>query len=248
MPAARVLAQAKVNLVLRVGARDVSGYHEIGTVFQRLDLTDDVLIRAGGTGRALDVSGPRVPEAGLGPVTKNLAFRAAVAYAERATWLRGFSIELTKHIPVGAGLGGGSADAGAVLRALDAVAPRPLGGGVLWEIGRSLGSDVPFLTTEHAIALAGGRGERLAPADSLPARDVVLVVPPFAVATADAYRWLDETRGETPVAPPRSRSLPARGVGISSNATRSTISKPSSNDATPSCARTARNWARSAHG
>jgi 4-diphosphocytidyl-2-C-methyl-D-erythritol kinase len=200
-PTARVLAQAKVNLLLRVGARDASGYHEIGTVFQRLDLADEIVVRAAGTDRSLDVSGPRVPAEGLGPVAKNLAFRAAVAYAERATWLRGFAIELTKHIPAGGGLGGGSADAGAVLRALDALAPRPLGGTALWEIGRSLGSDVPFLTTEHAIALGGGRGDKLAGAESLHARDVVLLIPSFGIATADAYDWLDEGRGNTPVPP-----------------------------------------------
>ena len=123
MRAARVLAQAKINLLLRVGPRDQAGYHQIVTVFQRIDLADEVLVRVGGSVRTLDCTGPRLPSRGLGAPEDNLAYRAAVAYAERAKWLRGFSVELTKNIPTGGGLGGGSSDAGAVLRALDALDP-----------------------------------------------------------------------------------------------------------------------------
>jgi len=124
---ARVVAQAKVNLVLRVLAREAGGYHSIETVFLRLDLGDDVEVRIAASGRSLTCTGPAMPEAGLGPVEKNLAYRAAALYQEASGWPAGFAIEIGKRIPVGAGLGGGSADAGAVLRCLDALAPRPLG-------------------------------------------------------------------------------------------------------------------------
>jgi 4-diphosphocytidyl-2-C-methyl-D-erythritol kinase len=134
----------------------------------------------------------------LGPSEKNLAYRAAVAYAERTGWPTGFSIELTKNIPVGGGLGGGSADAGAVLRALDALAAVPLGNPTLVELAASLGSDVPFLTSESIAAFGTGRGEKLQPIDPLPPRDVLLVVPDFAISTNDAYRWLDESRPNLP--------------------------------------------------
>lgn len=194
MRVARVQAQAKINLFLRVGRRDASGFHQIATLFLRLDLADDIVVRAGGRVRALEVSGPRLPPAGLGPAEENLAFRAAVAYAERSGWPQGFSIELTKNIPVGGGLGGGSSDAAAVLSALDAVAERPLGVDVLREIGGLLGSDVPFLASDGVSAVGFGRGERLEPIPPLPSRDVLLVVPNFAVSTRDAYRWLDESR------------------------------------------------------
>jgi 4-diphosphocytidyl-2-C-methyl-D-erythritol kinase len=197
MRVARVLAQAKVNLFLRVGAPDESGYHEIATIFQRLDLADEIVVRAGGNVRALDCSGPQLPSDGLGAPENNLAFRAAVSYAEQTGWPRGFSIELTKNIPVGGGLGGGSADAAALLRALEAMASQPIGGDALREIGGSLGSDVPFLASEHVAALAWGRGEKLHPIEPLAARDVLVVVPDFAVSTADAYRWLDEARLDT---------------------------------------------------
>ena len=195
MRAARVAAQAKVNLTLLVGPIDDAGFHSILTIFQRIDLADDVLVRVGGSTRSLDCQGPRLPRAGLGPADQNLAYRAALAYATRAGWPRGFSIELTKLVPVGGGLGGGSADAGAVLRALDALAEKPLGTDTLVDIGAGLGADVAFLASESATAIGTGRGERLTPVGPLPTRPVILAVPSFAIGTADAYRWLDEARG-----------------------------------------------------
>lgn len=190
---ARVTAQAKINLLLRVLARESSGYHSIETVMLRLDLGDHVCVRLA-SGRALDVAGSAMPRDGLGPVEKNLAFRAASAYAGATGWPAGFAIEIEKRIPVGGGLGGGSADAGAVLRALDALSPNPLGSRLV-ELATPLGADVPFMTIESPMALAWGRGERLFPVRALESRQVVLAIPDFAVATADAYAWLSSDRG-----------------------------------------------------
>jgi len=198
MRVARVAAQAKINVYLRVYERDASGYHQVSTLFQRIDLADDVVVRVGGKDRYLDCSGPRLPPDGLGPVEKNLAFRAAEAYAARVgrKAVSGFAIELTKNIPVGGGLGGGSADGGAVLRALQALSPTPLAFEDVQTIARSLGSDVPFLASDYLAAFGSGRGE-VNPSQgvfNLPATDILLVVPPFGIATGDAYRWLDEER------------------------------------------------------
>jgi len=190
---ARVTAQAKINLVLRVLARESTGYHSIETVMLRLDLGDEVCVRPT-SGRALDVAGPAMPRDGLGAVEKNLAFRAAVAYADATGWPDGFAIEIEKRIPVGGGLGGGSADAGAVLRALDALSPNPLGARLV-ELATSLGADVPFMTIESPMALAWGRGERLFPLRALDARPVLLAIPDFSVVTAEAYAWLSSDRG-----------------------------------------------------
>lgn len=190
---ARVIAQAKVNLRLRILAREASGYHSLETVFLRLDLGDEIVVREA-LGRSLECAGPALPADGLGPVERNLAMRAADAYAAETGWPRGFAIEITKHIPVGGGLGGGSADAGAVLRALDALAPNPLGARLV-ELAAPLGADVPFMAIESPMALAWGRGERLLPVRPPDARPVVLVVPEFGVATADAYAWLASDRG-----------------------------------------------------
>ncbi len=197
--AARVAAQAKINLFLDVLEREPSGYHSLETAFLRIDLADDVAVRPA-SGRSLDVAGPLSPDA-LGPIEKNLAYRAAEAYADATGWPSGFAIELVKRIPIGAGLGGGSADAGAVLRALDALAPRPVGGR-LAQLAAPLGADVPFMTSAESMALAAGRGEKLTPIPALEPRPIVLAVPPFAISTRDAYAWLDADRAAAPIAPP----------------------------------------------
>ena len=186
--AVQVSAPAKVNLRLRILAREESGFHQLETIFLRLELADVVRVRRA-RGHSLDVSGD-VTGAALGPVEKNLAWRAARAYAD-ATGLRdGWAIELEKHIPVGGGLGGGSADAGAVLRALDAMAPHPLGEPRLLSLAATLGADVPFLTGTQACALGWGRGERLLALEPPASRPIVLLVPAFGVSTAEAYGWI----------------------------------------------------------
>jgi len=192
---ARVTAQAKINLLLRVLARETSGYHSIETVFLRLDLGDDVTVRITASGRTVDCDGDAIPAGGLGPPEQNLALRAGVTYADATGWPPGFAIEIEKHIPVGAGLGGGSADAGAVLRALDALSPNPLGAR-LPELAGALGADVPFMALDSPMSLAWGRGERLFPLPVLKPRPVLLAIPNFAVATSDAYAWLAASRGE----------------------------------------------------
>lgn len=190
---ARVTAQAKVNLLLHVLAREAGGYHAVETVFQRIELGDEVTVRVS-SGRSIDCQGPAVPSGGFGPAEKNLAYRAALVYAEATGWPPGFAIEIDKRIPVGGGLGGGSADAGAVLRSLDAVAPNPLGERLI-EIATPLGADVPFLTVESPTALGWGRGERIFPIHALASRPVALAVPEFSIATAEAYAWLSADRG-----------------------------------------------------
>src|SRR5439155_17951914 len=147
------------------------------------DLGDGVHVRATSSGRTVDCQGPAMPDQGVGPAEKNLAYRAAVAYQDATGWPAGFAIEIEKRIPVGAGLGGGSSDAGAVLRALDALAPNPLGRR-LPALAAGLGADVPFMTLESPLALAWGRGDRLLPLPVLVPRPVVLAIPSFAVATA----------------------------------------------------------------
>jgi 4-diphosphocytidyl-2-C-methyl-D-erythritol kinase len=195
VPDARISAQAKINLRLKVLAQENTGYHSIETIFARIDLADDVVVRTAGSGRSIDCKG-----ADLGPAERNLAYRAAVAYFDATGWPDAFSIEVTKRIPVGGGLGGGSADAGAVLRALDAMSPRPLGPRLI-TLAAELGSDVPILTLDSPYALAWSRGERMMPLPTLPWHAVALVTPAHGIATADAYGWLAESRmGFSPTA------------------------------------------------
>jgi 4-diphosphocytidyl-2-C-methyl-D-erythritol kinase len=186
---ARVAAQAKLNLGLRILARERSGYHEIETLFARIALADTVTVRPGDEVRSLVVHG-----LASGAERENLAYLAAAAYSEATGWPGGFEIEIEKRIPVGGGLGGGSADAGAVLRALNALAPHPVSDAELLRIALTIGSDVPYLTTTEPFALAWGRGERMLSLPALPERTVLLVLPGFAVSTADAFGWIVSSR------------------------------------------------------
>lgn len=192
----RVHANAKVNLVLRVLARETSGYHAIETVFQRLALHDVVTVHVDTAERSLEVDGPMLPPHGLGEPRDNLAWRAAEAFARVADWPAGFRIQIDKQIPVGGGLGGGSADAAAVLRGLNAIAPRPLDVATLVAIGGTLGADVAFLTSDALSALAWGRGDRMLALPPLPSRPVVLVAFPTGVNTGAAYGALAAHRAQ----------------------------------------------------
>jgi 4-diphosphocytidyl-2-C-methyl-D-erythritol kinase len=198
-----VRAQAKINLDLRVLAREDGGYHQIETLFQRLALGDRVGVRVGPgvEGRTLDCRGPALPADGIGPAEHNLAWRAAVTYADATGWPDAFAIDVEKEVPVGGGLGGGSADAGAVLRCLNALAPEPLAGGELLALAATLGADVPFLTSEAPLALAWGRGERMLALPALPERRVHLACFAEGVPTGDAYAALAEARRQSGARP-----------------------------------------------
>lgn len=195
--AASLEAQAKINLALRVLAREEGGYHQIETLFARIDLADSVRVATDTQQRELVCTG-----ADVGPMAQNLAFRAAELFMAEAQWPRGFQITIEKRIPIGGGLGGGSADAGAVLRILNELAPSALSDATLATLAVRLGADVPFLTTDAPLALAWGRGERLLALNSLPAREVVLCLPPFGVATESAFGWLAESREQEPMRAP----------------------------------------------
>ena len=193
----RTLAQAKINLSLRVLAKEGDGFHSIETVFQRIALGDDVRVHIRELTRTLRCGVMRDA-----PEKENLAYRAAELYAKETGWPHGFEIVIKKRIPIGGGLGGGSADAAAVLRILNALTEKPLPSDALCDLGTRIGSDVPFLVSDHALAIGWGRGEKLLALPPLPARDVHLFLPPFGVNTAEAYALLDESRGDQPAEHP----------------------------------------------
>ncbi len=200
--AGRTFAQAKVNLALRILGRNPDGYHAIETVFLRLELADVVTVRITDRARSLrcDAMENENPEA-------NLGFRAAKAFADATGWPRGFEIEIEKKIPIGGGLGGGSADAAAVLRILNKLSPQPVSDGKLLALAAMLGADVPFLTTDHVMALGWGRGEKLEPLVPLPERNLALLVPSRGMSTAEAYALVATARGPYEMRP---RSLGAQ--------------------------------------
>lgn len=199
--AASVEAQAKVNLRLCVLAREASGYHQLESLFLRIDLADTVRVATDTTRRELRCPGLDLPQ------EQNLAYRAALAFTEAAGWPTGFHISIDKRIPAGGGLGGGSADAGAVLRALNALAPKPLAADVLHTVALRLGADVPFLTMDAPFALGFGRGERLLALRPLPAREILLALPPFGVETKAAFSWYADAMAGQPLRAPAPLTL-----------------------------------------
>ncbi len=190
---ATVRAQAKLNLWLHVLARETTGYHSIETLFHRLDLADDVTVTLA-PAREISVR----CNVDVGPEESNLAYRAAQLYGSAVGWDAGFSIDIVKRIPVRGGLGGGSADAAATLRAMNALHAEPLPDHVMLMIAARLGADVAFLTTSAPMALAWARGDHMLQLPALPRRNVALLIPEISVSTADAYRWIAESRGDSP--------------------------------------------------
>ena len=187
MTAVRVAAHAKVNLFLRILARETSGFHQIETAFALLELADELVVRRTDSGVTLEVSGPD-----LGPSDENLAVRAARLVLDATGNHFGVAIKLAKRIPVRAGLGGGSSDGAATLHAVNMLAGNAVPRHELLHFAAKLGADVAFFAGGAALALAWGRGERqfrLPPPPSLPA---VVAVPPIQVPTPDAYAWWDE--------------------------------------------------------
>jgi 4-diphosphocytidyl-2-C-methyl-D-erythritol kinase len=187
-------APAKINLFLRVLAREEGGYHQLETLFQTVALSDRLTLeRTTRTGVELEVVG-----AELGPPEENLAWRAAEAVLREAAEVPGpvggVRIVLEKRIPHGAGLGGGSSDAAAVLRGVNQLLGDPLPLERLLALAASLGSDVPVFLSPSPTTLAWGRGERLLPLPPLPAAPILLAIPDFPVSTPEAYRRLAEWR------------------------------------------------------
>lgn len=191
MSALEVLAPAKVNLALRILGRRQDGYHELDTLFQAVSLWDVIhLSRRPEGGVALEVVG-----ADVGPSEDNLALRAARAWAEASGVDPAVSIRLEKRIPAGAGLGGGSSDAGAVLRGLEVMHGGLLGGERLRRVASGLGADVAFFAGSAGLARGEGIGDRLTPLPALEARELVVAVPGTPVPTGPAYGWLAASRG-----------------------------------------------------
>jgi 4-diphosphocytidyl-2-C-methyl-D-erythritol kinase len=183
-----VKAHAKINVFLRVLGRRPDGFHDLETLLVPLDLHDVVTAAPGEGGLALAVSGPLGAQ--IPPGEENLVMVAARALAE-AAGLRAPSAYLTidKRVPVAAGMGGGSADAAAALRALDRLWGTALEPTALDEVAARVGSDVPALLASGAV-FAAGRGERV---HRVHVQTTSWVAKPlgFAVRTPDAFAWWD---------------------------------------------------------
>lgn len=184
-----VRAHAKANLLLRILARETSGYHTLETLLTLLELADELTVERVEGGIELVVEG-----ADTGAVEANLAYRAAAMVLDATNRRFGVRMRLVKHIPVGAGLGGGSADGAAALHAVNALAGNAVPRHEILQMAARLGSDVPFLASGAPLALAWGRGERMFRLPPPPTAPVLLVVPSFGIATGKAYELLSQGR------------------------------------------------------
>lgn len=184
-PVVHERAFAKLNLVLHVGAPRPDGMHPLCSIFASVDLADSLEIREG------DGGADRVECPGVSGT--NLAQAAITAFRRRVPSLPALSVRIDKRIPVAAGLGGGSADGAAVLRAANRIAGEPLDEDALREIAAGLGSDVPS-QVDPRHALVQGIGELVETVD-LPALGVVLMPQTAGLLTADVYAELDRAQG-----------------------------------------------------
>ena len=180
-------AYAKLNISLDVLSRRADGYHDLSMVMQTVSLCDVIRI----VPLESDIITAPTNVGFIPGDDRNLAVKAAkVFFAETSIPMNGMSIEITKSIPVGAGLAGGSADAGAVLRALNSAFGSPLDRDGLISASEKIGSDVAFCTLGGTM-LAEGRGERLTPLTAMPDCCYVVVMPEFSISTPELFKKID---------------------------------------------------------
>ncbi|TLS35106.1 4-(cytidine 5'-diphospho)-2-C-methyl-D-erythritol kinase [Pseudalkalibacillus caeni] len=188
-----IKAPAKINLVLDVLHKRPDGYHEVEMIMTTVDLADRLeLSNIKGNKIILESSSGFVPDD-----SRNLAYQAALLIKERYGIEKGVHIKIDKHIPVAAGLAGGSSDAAAALKGLNQLWNLGLSHDKLAQLGSEIGSDVSFCVY-GGTALATGRGEVIKRIDSPPPCWVILAKPSIGVSTADVYRKLNLDKVEHP--------------------------------------------------
>jgi 4-diphosphocytidyl-2-C-methyl-D-erythritol kinase len=182
----RLFSPAKINLFLKVVRKRPDGYHELETLFERIGLCDEIVLKPRASGIVFKTFSKNVPSD-----ASNLAYRAAQLLQKEAKVNKGVEISLKKNIPVAAGLGGGSSNAATVILGLNKLWKLKLSKKRLMKIAAKLGSDIPFFVMDGSWALGKGRGEKLTPMAG-PGRKIwhVLVKPPFGISTKEAYAGL----------------------------------------------------------
>lgn len=195
-----ILAPAKINVFLRITGRRSDGYHLLDSLMVPISLCDEITIEAShverGTRNESQAITITCDDLTLPTGETNLAYRAAALLCKEANVRARITIDLRKRIPAGAGLGGGSSDAAAVLKGLNTLLSLGLDEPRLCSLAARLGADVPFFMACRP-ARVQGIGEILTPLPALPTKWFVIAVPPFAVSTPWAYRRFDELPSQT---------------------------------------------------
>jgi 4-diphosphocytidyl-2-C-methyl-D-erythritol kinase len=190
MPEVRIPSFAKINLRLDILGKRADGYHELRTIFQTIDLHDDLRLRPAKAGTiSLTIHGNA--ELAKEPPEKNLAYRAVQALQKKLKIRTGVKLDLHKTIPSGGGLGGGSSNAAAALFGYLQLTNRQLPLPALLEIAATLGADVPiFLFGGRALGV--NRGEEIYPLPAIAKLTLLVVVPQgLRVSTPEAFRWVN---------------------------------------------------------
>ena len=184
----KIFSPAKINFFLHVRGKRPDGYHELFSLMCRINLFDEISLQISGIhegGVEIYCSHPKVPADAT-----NLAHRAAHLFQSQLHTAQGIKIHLKKHIPVGAGLGGGSSNAASVLLALNTHYGHPFSPKHLMEMGLKLGADVPFFIFQKP-AIASGIGEKLEAFEGDLQYHILLLYPGFSVSTAEVYQNLN---------------------------------------------------------
>lgn len=183
----KIFSPAKINLHLQVFEKGVDGYHRVETTMLKISLFDHLEIKID-EGEGIDVVVNTPYEFLSGP--DNLVYRAAAFYLSKTQLKKKVSVRITKTIPLGAGLGGGSSNAGTFLCALNDLVDRPLSLQDLCNLGKQLGADVPFFIQNDDFAFLKGRGDEVFESSSFPPLPILVVYPNIHVATKDVYSKL----------------------------------------------------------
>lgn len=182
-----VQSPAKINLHLKVFEKNADGYHRVETSMVKVGLYDEIHFEIqDGDQISVTVSEPFAFLSG----TDNLAYKAAKLFLEATKQKKSISIQITKKIPLGAGLGGGSSNAGIVLQTLNRALDHPLNENELMNLGKKLGADVPFFIQSEDFGLMKGRGDELVEAFEFPPLPLLIVYPNINASTAKVYQSL----------------------------------------------------------
>jgi 4-diphosphocytidyl-2-C-methyl-D-erythritol kinase len=187
----KILSPAKVNLLLHVTGRRSDGYHDLTTLMCCVGLYDKIFLSFNTAQISVDCRHPEVPQN-----EGNLAYSAAEKFLKSIRAKAGVGVVIEKHIPVAAGLGGGSSNAAAVLLGLNRHYGNPFSPDDLMTMGVALGADVPFFLYQKPV-VATGIGEKLAPYTGLIPYRIILIFPGFNVSTAEIYKNLKLTLTKT---------------------------------------------------
>jgi 4-diphosphocytidyl-2-C-methyl-D-erythritol kinase len=188
------LSPAKLNLVLQVLSRREDGYHNLYTIFQKIDLFDEIEIKKGTLDFRLDF----ISDRGDIPLEENLVYKAYIKFKETFRINENHHIRVKKTIPIGAGLGGGSSNAATILKGLAYIYGIDREEPLLYSIAKSLGADVPFFLSPYVAAIGEGIGDVLIPYPSFQAW-YLLICPNFEISTKWAYQNLGLTNSKNPV-------------------------------------------------